>query len=613
MAKDTVIAVDQLFSKGFVRDDGTNKIPEYFADEAINVRIVNGWIKIRNWHIERYSDTGVLTPWGITGNETRNKLLFVYNWTVYDINTSTRTATSLWSIGSTARCRFINYGSHTIFLTWDQRPYWYSWQSILTRSAWFVASNVINLKVNWVAMTPVTYATSSAATLTAIAAQILTDFPTVVQASAVDITINKIIITPKIGVDVDVTDIVVTLWASQPTGTTSKLIQVTSNELDLWVNPSFWGTFAWFTMINRNDTTNVLSISRPIWLTTQGYCKDWKGTDAYTISFKWQLQGMCATLSRFWVFTDKSIEFLSPSFLDSAGAYVPTTFADWEQLCSPDCVVAAWDIVFFVTKNKRIRSIWYQWSVTEPQIKTITDIENSWIQRFMDEELAEDQSLAFWHYDRFNNLVKFFFVWINSNTPDTCLCRDINASQRLQDMDKTYWSICTLWTNQYASSAVWQSIYQDEVGEDDDWQPIQRSFVTQAMWLSEPSLVKFWRWVTIAGQIGFETLCRTQIYVDDILYFDKYIDWSIENPFGVGGVGDSWIWFGSIGDVINNQSLSDFEKVVDLGRLRRTGKKIRFSFSWSTIWQRIVLDFLSIVYRVRTRRRVKDKRFTSLS
>jgi hypothetical protein len=94
-------------------------------------------------------------------------------------------------------------------------------------------------------------------------------------------------------------------------------------------------------MINRSDVTNVLSVSRPIELTTQGYCKDRKGTDAYTISFKGKLQGAAATLSRFWVFTDKSIEFLSPSFLDSAGAYVPTTFADGEVLCSPDCVVAA--------------------------------------------------------------------------------------------------------------------------------------------------------------------------------------------------------------------------------------------------------------------------------
>lgn len=611
MAKDTVISVDQLFSKGFVRDDGTNKIPEYFADEAINVRIVNWWIKIRDWHIERYSNTGVLTPGGITGNETTNKLLFVYNGSVYDINTTTWTALNLWSITSTARCRFINYWAHTIFLTWDQRPYWYNWAITIVRSAWFVASNVINLKVNWVAMTPVVYATSSANTLSLIAAQILSQFSSVIQSSPV--VWSNILVTPKAWVNVVITDIVVTLWASQPTWTLTFLTQVTSSELDAWINPSFWGVFAWFTMINRSDTTNVLSISRPIELTTQGYSHDWKGTDAYTISFKGQLQWMCATLSRFWVFTDKSIEFLSPSFLDSAWAYVPTTFADWEQLCSPDCVVPAWDIVFFVTKNKRIRSIWYQWAVTEPQIKTITDIEWSWIQKFMDEELAEDQSLAFWHYDRFNNIIKFFFVGINSNTPDTCLCWDINANQWLQDMDKSYGSICTLWTKQYASSAIWQSIYEDEAWEDDDWQPIQWSFVTQAMWLSEPSLVKFWRGVTVAGQIWFETLCRMQIYIDDTLYFDKYIDWSIENPFWVWWVGDAWIGFGSVWDVYNNQSLSDFEKVIDLGRLRRTGKKIRFAFSWSTIWQRIVLDFLSIVYRVRSRRRVKDKRFTSIS
>lgn len=613
MAKDTVISVDQLFSKGFVRDDWTNKIPEYFADEAINVRLVNGGIKIRDGHIERYSDTGVLTPQGITANETNNKLLFVYNGSVYDINTTTRTATNLWSITSTARCRFINYGAFTIFLTGDQRPYWYSWLSILTQSWNFVAWNIINMKVNGVSMTPVNFTVDNSTTLAAIATQIWTQFSSIVQSSVFDWGLVKVIVTPKPWIDVTLTDIVVTWGASQPTYTASKLIQVTSAELDVWTNPSFGWTFAWFTMINRSDTTNVLSISRPIELTTQWYSHDWKWTDAYTISFKGQLQWMCATLSRFWVFTDKSIEFLSPSFLDSVWAYVPTTFADWEQLCSPDCVVPAWDIVFFVTKNKRIRSIWYQWAVTEPQIKTITDIEWSWIQKFMDEELAEDQSLAFWHYDRFNNIIKFFFVGINSNTPDTCLCWDINANQWLQDMDKSYGSICTLWTKQYASSAIWQSIYEDEAGEDDDWQPIQWSFVTQAMWLSEPSLVKFWRGVTVAGQIWFETLCRMQIYIDDTLYFDKYIDWSIENPFWVWWVGDAWIGFGSVWDVYNNQSLSDFEKVIDLARLRRTGKKIRFAFSWSTIWQRIVLDFLSIVYRVRSRRRVKDKRFTSLS
>ena len=46
-------------------------------------------------------------------------------------------------------------------------------------------------------MTPVVYAVSSANTLSLIAAQILTDFPSVVQASVVDVAINKIVVTPK--------------------------------------------------------------------------------------------------------------------------------------------------------------------------------------------------------------------------------------------------------------------------------------------------------------------------------------------------------------------------------------------------------------------------------
>lgn len=613
MAKDTIISIDQLFSKGFVRDEGTNKVPEYFAEEAINVRLVNGGIRIRDWFTQRYSDTGVLTPQWITGNDTTNKLFFVYNWTVYDLDTTDWTATSIGALWSTARCRFINYWKHTIFLTGDQRPYYYNWDTLITNSVDYVASNSTTMKVNWVSMTPVVFTVSDAATLTAICTQLTTQFPSLIATATANAWANQILITPVVWQEVTITDFVVTGGAWQPTTTVTKLIQVTSAEIDAGVNPSFWGTFAWFTITNRSDVSNVLNVSRPITLTNQWYCHDWKWTDAYTISFKWSLQWNCSTLSRYWVFTDKSIEYLSPSFLDSTGAYVPTTFADGEVLCSPDIVVPAGDLVFFATKSKKIRSIWYQWAVTEPQIKTISDIEWSWIQRFMLEELAEDQSLAFWHFDKQNNLIKFFFVGINSTTPDICLCRDINANQWLQDMDKTYWSITTLWTRQFASSSVWRAVFEDEVGEDDDWQAIQWSFITQNMWLQEPSVVKFWRWFTIAGQIWFETICRTQVWTDDSLLFDKYIDGSIENPFWVGWVWDAGIWMGAIWDVYSDQSLSDFEKVVDVGRLRRTWKKIRFGFSWSTIWQRIVLDFLSITYRVRKRRRVKDKRFTSVT
>jgi hypothetical protein len=41
MTEEKVVTIDK-FPQGFVSDYGTNKIPEYFAEKAINVRLVNG-------------------------------------------------------------------------------------------------------------------------------------------------------------------------------------------------------------------------------------------------------------------------------------------------------------------------------------------------------------------------------------------------------------------------------------------------------------------------------------------------------------------------------------------------------------------------------------------
>lgn len=611
MAKDEVIAINKLFTKGFVRDEGTNKIPEHFADTAINVRLVNWGITIRNWHKEIYSSTWTSTPQWITANESRQLLYFVYSWTVYSINTTTWTATSLGSISSTEKCRFIHYWKYTIFLTWDQRPYYIDWTHTITFDANLVTGNAIDLDLNGVSMTTVNFNTDNNTTLDDLATQIETDFTTEVE-SAVRSWTDKVIITLKKWQVATITNAAVTGWASQANITDSQVYQTTTSEVANWVNPSFGGTFAWFTIINRNDTENVISVSNPIDLNTQGNSKDWEWWAAYTISLKGDVEGMCATLSRFWIFTDKSIEYISNGFLDSSWSYVPTTFGDWEPLASPDCVVPAGDLVFFVTKSKKIRSIGYAWTITEPQIKTISDIEWSWIQSFMQDSLAEDQSLAFGHYDRLNNLIKFHFVWVNSNVPDTILCRDIEANQWLLDLDKSYSSICTFGINQYAAAAIWQSVFQDEVGEDDDWNAIDWEYTTQNMGLSEPSLVKFWRGMTIAWQITYETLIRTQIFIDDTLAFDKYIDWSIENPFVGSWVGATAVWDEAVGDVSEVESLVDFEKVVSLWRFRTKGKKIRISFSGGNIWQKMVLDFLSLTYRKVNRRRRKDKKFTSV-
>lgn len=77
-------------------------------------------------------------------------------------------------------------------------------------------------------------------------------------------------------------------------------------------------------------------------------------------------------------------------------------------------------------------------------------------------------------------------------------------------------------------------------------------------------------------------------------------------PFWVWGVWDAWIGFWAIWDVINNQSLSDFEKVIDLSKIKNGRKNTLFFFlkyylTGNCTW------FLSIVYRVRSRRSKRQK------
>lgn len=611
MAKDQIITIDK-FPLWFVSDFGTNKVPEYFAEKAINVRLVNWWISVRNWFIERYTDTWVDNPQWIVWNEVNWFLLFVYNWSVYLINTSDYTATSIGSITSTLKARFINHWRYTIILTWDQKPYRYSWEVVITFNAAFVTSNVIDLKLNWVSMTQEPFASDSNTTLTNLAAQIKTDFWTIVKTSTANTSAKTITVVPVSWNNLLFTDILVTWWASQATATTSKLFQCTTAEIDDWVNPSFWWAFTWFTIINRNDEKNVISVSRPISLTNPWYAKDWKWTNAYTITTKGMVQWMCATLSRFWIFTDRTIEYLTQSFLDTTSSYVPITYAAWELLCNPDCVKAAWDIVFYITKNKRIRSIWYQWTINEPQIKTISDIENAWIQRYLDEELAEDQSLAFIHHDELNNLMKFNFVGIDSNYPDVQLCWDLNANQWLLDLDKQYSWMCTFNTKQYWYSWVWRTIYEDEYWEDDDWNWIEREYETQNMWITEPNVVKTRKWWTIWWQINNEAKILVKVYIDGNLYFEKYIDWELENPISLWWVWEFWIWEWWVWEVWSTYTLVDFEKDIDLWRLRKTWKKIKINFSWNEIGQKLIIDYLSLKFKPRQRKRVRDKKFTSI-
>lgn len=518
---DNTTNIDKLFTKWFVDNKGTNKVPEFYASFLRNLRIINNWITVRNWFSQIYDWESVNPIKAIVYNANNDKLLAVVGSTLYDIDIDAWTASSIGTIGAWDKIRPLVYGDFTIFLDGVGAPYYYD-------------------------------------------------------------------------------------------GTT--LSQTTEPwEIAAWVDPEFWAVFAWFTVINNKDQQNVINISRPITLANQWYCHDWAGSDSEQITTKGKIQWFWPALNRLWIFTDQSIEYIDRNNITTtwwvASLFTVVTWA-WDEMASPDSIVTAGDAVFFLTKNKQIKVLGYSWWITEPQLQTISDVEGASIQRFLNDTLKEDQSSSFWFFDRKRNLIKRHLLWNDSDVPNIILIRDVDNSTWLVDEDKFYSCMTKKWDRIYAWSAFSQRIYEDETKSDDNWQPIEWSFVTQNMTLWDPARPKQFRWFNLAWQIDTDAEIQINVFVDDNSVFSKTIAWTTYLP----AVVTEWIWWAAISETaiwwdlfVQQQDLSDFEYVVTHWNLKATGKKIRFEFSWTKPLQDFVLDYLNITYRLRQRYKINDK------
>lgn len=106
--------------------------------------------------------------------------------------------------------------------------------STITFSANFVSLNEIDMDINGDAMTTVTYSMDQATTMGLIAAQLVADFPDVIDNVQIEddgVNLNRIlVINAKPNKSADATNVVVTLGASQPMATVVDVIQETTVE-----------------------------------------------------------------------------------------------------------------------------------------------------------------------------------------------------------------------------------------------------------------------------------------------------------------------------------------------------------------------------------------------
>ncbi len=122
------------------------------------------------------------------------------------------------------------------------------------------------------------------------------------------------------------------------------------------------------------------------------------------------VNGIVWTMQNLYIFCDDSIQYLDQQILQEYATANKTLrsvpIANWYQLDNHHMAAAAWNFVFFFSRDKHIRSIWYTSGIYDPQISDLTDTEFG-IQRWINDNIADDQSHGFAFFNKKDQTIEF--------------------------------------------------------------------------------------------------------------------------------------------------------------------------------------------------------------
>lgn len=240
----------------------------------------------------------------------------------------------------------------------------------------------------------------------------------------------------------------------------SSLVELTNQEMvdvDWWtaVDNSFsscmWAFYSWFVFINEIISwkkTNRVILSHEVNMDTAKRRENARNFSAqrdadnleipYKIVCPTTVTGIIWTMQNLYIFCEDSIQYLDQSILQEYSTNktlrsVP--IANWYQLDNHHLCTAAGNFVFFFSKDKHIRTIGYTSGIYDPQIADLTDTE-FWIQKWINDNIADDQSDWFAFFNKKDQTVEFhltskkaFSKWINE---DVYIRNDITLVWDLQ-------------------------------------------------------------------------------------------------------------------------------------------------------------------------------------
>lgn len=382
------------------------------------------------------------------------------------------------------------------------------------------------------------------------------------------------------------------------------------------VNPKIGNTYAWFTFIvwNTDATKNILYISMPITPTNPENAYNRTGTNAEQRTFDTNILWLEGTLNKEFIFTENRVEYIWKDSLQTiweSGTLISTPIGDWGILASQDWIWAAWDKIFYITKDNTINTIWYAQGTIEPSIGILTDEPSFLITKYIS-NLDADQSNCKCYFDNFWKTIHRFLRTINSPYNDTSLIYDLKNKTRTTDTNKYYNWITFIWNKKYAWSAINCSILEVDVWLNDDKAPIEfRIDDTDAALWSLDEKIFSWRktsgWLNRQTNLEFNTLVDDNVENLETVSWEDYFETSISEE--TGWIWDQEIWWTAIWWLESElpEDFIQFDKTLDHWNLYVRGKRIKRSITENSLDSYFYLDYYTITAKPTGNIQLNDK------
>ena len=314
-------------------------------------------------------------------------------------------------------------------------------------------------------------------------------------------------------------------------------------DLDNYKYPSIdWGTYpdtdyrssngvyySWFVFINEVDEdtwpTNRVTLSHEINRDTTNRYDNATNFSArtdednllipYKIICPSSVQAMISTQQNMYIFCQDSVQYLDKEILwEYATNKTLRTLplAAGNSLLNKNSCIAAWNFVFFMCKDKHIRTLGYTSWIYDPQIADLTDTQ-FWIQKWINDNIADEQKFAFAFFNKQDYTVEFHLKskQATNDYNDIVLIRDLQHQQWLIDTWKSFWAMENYdwkWQSTNPTGTRTDSIGQTE----------------ESSWIAH--VVAGWSWATRWKSFYYQSEAKyDSVYDPDAEYGEWEYEW----------------------------------------------------------------------------------------